>query len=161
MAVPSTLSPTATATAKSGLELLADGLELLVETVNTAKSRGGQSQSQNHQPVLVSKQQAAKVAPRKRGGKGAHKTKSISVTGGEWAAMVGYRPARGRARAKQLAAMTPQQIDAEKAARLERNRLCARECRQRKKGRDNENQQIIDELRAEVADQAATIGKLK
>jgi len=75
--------------------------------------------------------------------------------------MVGYRPARGRARAKQLAAMTPEQIDAEKAARLERNRLCARECRQRKKGRDNENQQIIDELRAEVADQAATIGKLK
>ena len=34
-----------------------------------------------------------------------------SITGGEWAAMVGYRPARGRARAKQLAGMTPEQIE--------------------------------------------------
>ena len=50
---------------------------------------------------------------------------------------------------------------AERAARLERNRLCARECRQRKKGRDNDNQQLIDALRAEVSGHARTITKLE
>jgi hypothetical protein len=57
--------------------------------------------------------------------------------------------------------MTSTQIEDERAARLERNRLCARECRQRKKGRDWENNQLISELREEIAAQAGTIQRLE
>jgi len=42
-------------------------------------------------------------------------------------------PARGRGRQMQLKRMSNEQIEAEAAARLERNRQAARECRQRRK----------------------------
>lgn len=72
-----------------------------------------------------------------------------------------YRPARGRARAKQLATMTPEQIEAERLARLERNRLCARECRARKKAKDAECADRISELEAEATEKSAQISRLQ
>lgn len=76
-----------------------------------------------------------------------------------------HRPARGRGRQQQLMRMTKEQRDAEAAARLEKNRVAARECRIRRKehlsvledqvneyeARDFEQQQLIASLRAEVA----------
>jgi len=76
-----------------------------------------------------------------------------------------HRPARGRGRQQQLKRMTKEQREAEAAARLEKNRVAARECRVRRKehmsvledqvseyeARDREQQQLIACLRAEVA----------
>lgn len=45
----------------------------------------------------------------------------------------GHKPARGRRRRKQLATMSAMEIEAEKDARLEKNRQSARDCRLRKK----------------------------
>lgn len=83
-----------------------------------------------------------------------------------------HRPARGRGRQSQLKQMTKEQIEAEAAARLEKNRLAARDCRKRRKfhlselenkvaiheARDLEQQQIIEKLRQEVADLRSQLG---
>jgi hypothetical protein len=74
---------------------------------------------------------------------------------------VNYKPARGRARAKQLASMTKEEIEAEKQARLERNRVCARECRRRKKSRDNEAQQLIAQLKSDIVEKEKMIADLQ
>lgn len=76
-----------------------------------------------------------------------------------------HRPARGRGRQQQLKRMTQEQREAEAAARLEKNRVAARECRVRRKehlselqdqvseyeARDLEQRQLIAQLNAEVA----------
>lgn len=49
-----------------------------------------------------------------------------------------YIPCRGRGRKKQLLNMSKLQIEAEKMAKLEKNRLAAKECRVRKKQRIND-----------------------
>lgn len=49
-----------------------------------------------------------------------------------------YRPCRGRGRKKQLLNMSKLQLEAEKMAKLEKNRLAAKECRVRKKERIND-----------------------
>lgn len=76
-----------------------------------------------------------------------------------------HRPARGRGRHLQLAAMSQEQIDAEDRARQEKNRLAARDCRLRRKNhvqtleakvkdlqkKDQESQKIIAKLKAKLA----------
>lgn len=76
-----------------------------------------------------------------------------------------HRPARGRGRLLQLAAMSQEQIDAEEKARQEKNRLAARDCRLRRKNhvqaldtrvkelekKDQESQKIIAKLKAKLA----------
>lgn len=74
---------------------------------------------------------------------------------------INYKPARGRARAKQLASMTKEEIEAEKQARLERNRVCARECRRRKKSRDKEAQQLIAKLTSDLVEKERMIVALQ
>ena len=49
-----------------------------------------------------------------------------------------YIPCRGRGRKKQLLNMSKLQIEAEKMAKLEKNRVAAKECRVRKKERIND-----------------------
>jgi len=75
--------------------------------------------------------------------------------------VLGYKPARGRARAKQLASMTSEEIEGERLARLERNRLCAKACRERKKGKDAECQKKLEELQEKVKDYKHTISTLQ
>lgn len=59
--------------------------------------------------------------------------------------MVDHKPARGRRRCKQLAEMTAEEIEVERVMRVEKSRLSARECRQRKRG-------IVEELHKEIDD---------
>lgn len=75
-----------------------------------------------------------------------------------------HRPARGRGRQQQLKHMSVEQIEAEAEARLEKNRLAARDCRLRRKEhmaeleetmqmyitRDNEQKNLIAKLQAQV-----------
>lgn len=72
-----------------------------------------------------------------------------------------YKPARGRARAKQLASMTEDEIEAERLARLERNRVCARECRKRKKSKDDECQKMLGVLNQNLDGHKRTIATLE
>lgn len=88
-------------------------------------------------------------------------SKLITATSVAHNLLVNYKPARGRARAKQLAKMTPEEIEAERQAKLERNRMCARECRRRKKSRDNEAQKLIEQLQLELEAKEKTIEDLR
>lgn len=61
--------------------------------------------------------------------------------------MLEHKPARGRRRCKQLAVMTPVEIQLEKAMRLEKSRLSARDSRLRKKSLVNILQKEINEFK--------------
>lgn len=60
--------------------------------------------------------------------------------------MADHKPARGRRRCKQLAEMSAEEIEIERVMRMEKSRLSARECRQRKRGVVEELQKEIDGL---------------
>jgi len=60
-----------------------------------------------------------------------------------------HKPARGRGRKHQLQMMTKEQIAEEAAQRAEKNRLAARECRMRRKNRETQLKQRVEELEAE------------
>lgn len=76
-----------------------------------------------------------------------------------------FKPARGRGRQAQLKKMSNKEKAAEAAWRLEKNRIAARECRERRKEhfaelqeqlgayekQNLEQQQVIDKLNAEIA----------
>lgn len=72
-----------------------------------------------------------------------------------------HRPARGRGRHIQLAAMTNQEIDAEDRARQEKNRLAARDCRLRRKGHLETLENKVAMLEKKDCDNLKTIAKLK
>eukprot|EP00039_Didymoeca_costata_P008537 m.113194 g.113194 ORF g.113194 m.113194 type:complete len:275 (-) comp14123_c0_seq1:929-1753(-) len=88
------------------------------------------------------------------------KNTATKIRSSSTSSILPYKPARGRARAKQLAMMTPEEIEAEHQARLERNRVCARECRRRKKSRDSDAQLLIQNLKAEVLQKNQIIADL-
>lgn len=84
---------------------------------------------------------------------------------------VDHRPARGRGRQQQLKRMTLEQREAEAAARLEKNRVAARECRVRRKehlaileeqvadyeARDREQRKLIAKLNTEISNLKAKV----
>ena len=57
--------------------------------------------------------------------------------------------------------MAPDEIEAERQARLERNRICARECRQRKKNRDTELAREVQRLEGRCAAYERELARLK
>lgn len=72
-----------------------------------------------------------------------------------------HMPARGRRRKIQLQSMTPEQIKAEAAARMEKNRQSARECRRRKKNYIQQLDGQLKTLQAKDRKQMKTIATLQ
>lgn len=71
------------------------------------------------------------------------------------------KPARGRKRQHQLAAMTPEQRELEDEIRMERNRQSARDCRVRKKSYIQTLQAEIAQYATQFAAQADAMEKLR
>lgn len=74
---------------------------------------------------------------------------------------VNHKPARGRGRQQQLKSMTKQQIQAEAEARLEKNRLAARDCRLRRKYHLETLENQVHEYEQRFAEQERTIADLR
>lgn len=74
---------------------------------------------------------------------------------------VNHKPARGRGRQQQLKSMTKQQIEAEAEARLEKNRLAARDCRLRRKYHLETLEAQINEYEERFVQQERTIADLR
>lgn len=74
---------------------------------------------------------------------------------------VNHKPARGRGRQQQLKAMTKQQIEAEAEARLEKNRLAARDCRLRRKYHLETLEAKVQEYEDRFAQQERIIADLR
>jgi len=142
-----------------------DGLRLRYMHIHRS-SPGDDSMGAITEPVYLRPKMAAQGdnVKGKRGNRASWP--GVSPSGASGASKIsikvpGYKPARGRARAKQLAGMTPDEIETERQARLERNRLCAKACRQRKKGKEAECQRKLDLLQEEVDGYKDTIGHLQ
>ena len=73
----------------------------------------------------------------------------------------GHRPARGRGRQIQLASMTPTQRAAEKHARLEKNRMAAKDFRIRRRNRILELEEKVSVCEGELAMKGNTIQQMQ
>lgn len=72
-----------------------------------------------------------------------------------------HKPARGRGRSKQLAKMSAAQRQAEKADRMEKNRVAAKEFRARRKNRVQALEQTVQEHEQRTRQQQQTIVQLQ
>jgi len=73
----------------------------------------------------------------------------------------GHRPARGRGRQIQLAAMTPAQRAAEKHARLEKNRMAAKDFRIRRRNRIIELEEKVGQCEQRIESKDVTINHMQ
>lgn len=72
-----------------------------------------------------------------------------------------HKPARGRGRRQQLKMMTEEQKEEEARERAAKNRLAAKECRLRRKGRETQLKERVAELEAQLLQSQQTVFRLK
>lgn len=86
---------------------------------------------------------------------------SIPYTTGKRTLPPTHKPARGRGRRQQLKMMTEEQKIEEAEERAAKNRLAARECRVRRKGRETQLKERVSELEAQLFESQQTVRNLQ